>query len=89
MSLVGPRPWPLAMVREQVTAGDDYRSGRGRLDWPGQVQKGRPDPAENADLDLAYVDACRTWSAWRLARYDLGILWQTIGTLRRGEGLRY
>ena len=90
MSLVGPRPWPLAMVQEQVTAGDDYRM-RMMSGWtgPGQVQKGRPDPAEDADLDLAYADACRTWSAWRLVRYDLGILWQTFGTLRRGEGLRY
>jgi lipopolysaccharide/colanic/teichoic acid biosynthesis glycosyltransferase len=90
MSLVGPRPWPLAMVREQAAAGDDYRM-RVMAGWtgPAQVQKGRPDPAEGAEFDLAYADACRTWSAWRLARYDLGILWQTIGTLRRGEGLRY
>ena len=61
MSLVGPRPWPLAMVTEQVTAGDDYRMRMmaGRT-GPAQVQKGHPDQAEDADLDCAYADACLT-----------------------------
>lgn len=90
MSLVGPRPWPPSMVRDQVAAGLDYRN-HAMPGWTGpvQVQKGVVAPERYADLDLAYVDACRHWSGLRLARYDLGILWRTINVLARGEGLRF
>ena len=90
LSLVGPRPWPLSMVREQVAAGYDYRN-RVMAGWtgPAQVQKGITEPAGYAELDLAYVEGCRTWGAARLVRYDLGILWQTVRVLARGEGLQY
>jgi lipopolysaccharide/colanic/teichoic acid biosynthesis glycosyltransferase len=89
LSLVGPRPWPASMVREQEAQGLDYR----RLvvaGWtgPAQVHKGVPG-ARYADLDLAYVEACRTWSGWRLVRFDLSVLWRTVGVLLRGEGLRF
>ena len=41
MSLVGPRPWPPSMVRDQVAAGLDYRN-QVLPGWTGpvQVQKG-------------------------------------------------
>jgi lipopolysaccharide/colanic/teichoic acid biosynthesis glycosyltransferase len=89
MSLVGPRPWPPSMVRDQEAAGLDYRR-LVQAGWtgPAQVTKGVPD-TRYADLDLAYVDACRTWSSSRLVRYDLGILWKTVRVLVRGEGLRF
>jgi lipopolysaccharide/colanic/teichoic acid biosynthesis glycosyltransferase len=90
MSLVGPRPWPLSMVRDQVAAGFDYRN-RIVAGWtgPAQVQKDVTEPARYTDLDLAYVDKCRSWSALRLLRYDLGILANTVKLLARGEGLRF
>lgn len=90
MSLVGPRPWPPSMVRDQVAAGLDYRN-HVMPGWTGpvQVQKGIVEPAGYTKLDLAYVDACRSWSGVRLARYDLGILWRTVKVLARGEGLTY
>lgn len=90
MSLVGPRPWPPSMVRDQIAAGLDYRN-RVLPGWTGpvQVQKGIVEPAGYTNLDLAYVDASRRWSGLRLARYDLGILWQTVKVLARGEGLTY
>ena len=47
------------------------------------------EPAGYTQLDLAYVDACRTLSGGRLVRYDLGILWQTVKLMARGEGLRF
>lgn len=89
MTLVGPRPWPPEMVREQEREGLGYR----RLvmaGWtgPAQVQKGVPGVLY-ADLDLAYVEACRTWRSWRLLRFDISILRQTVRVLLRGEGLRY
>ena len=90
MSLVGPRPWPPSMVRDQVARGLDYRN-HAMPGWTGpvQVQKGIIEPAGYTRLDLAYVDACRRWSSMRLVRYDLRILGRTVKVLARGQGLTY
>ena len=90
MSLVGPRPWPPSLVERQLADGIDYRN-EVKAGWtgPAQVQKGVTEPAGYTELDLAYVEACRAWSAGRLVRYDLGILWQTVKLMARGEGLRF
>jgi lipopolysaccharide/colanic/teichoic acid biosynthesis glycosyltransferase len=90
MSLVGPRPWPVEMVADQVAAGLDYRT-RAIAGWtgPAQVQKGVTEPAGYTSLDLSYVESCRTWSPGRLLRYDLGILGRTVKVIVRGEGLSY
>jgi lipopolysaccharide/colanic/teichoic acid biosynthesis glycosyltransferase len=90
MSLVGPRPWPPAMVREQVEAGHDYRN-RVPAGWTGpvQVHKGLVHEDDYVALDLAYVDALRTRSALGLLRLDLSILARTLKVLVRREGLTY
>jgi lipopolysaccharide/colanic/teichoic acid biosynthesis glycosyltransferase len=89
MSLVGPRPWPPAMVDDQIKGGLNYRS-LVQAGWtgPAQVTKG-DDSVSYADLDLAYVSACRTLSPVRLVRYDLRILVRTAAVILRGQGLRY
>lgn len=90
VSLVGPRPWPPSMVRRQVESGLDYRL-HVMAGWTGpvQVQKGVVEPEGYAALDLAYVEACRSWSAARLLRHDLSLLRRTLAVLARGEGLRF
>jgi lipopolysaccharide/colanic/teichoic acid biosynthesis glycosyltransferase len=90
MSLVGPRPWPLVLVRSQVASGHDYRN-LVQAGWtgPAQVTKGSTDPVSYLDLDLRYVQACRTWKPARLVRYDLGILVRTAIVIARGQGLRF
>jgi lipopolysaccharide/colanic/teichoic acid biosynthesis glycosyltransferase len=90
MSLVGPRPWPPAMVNAQVAAGLDYRN-HVVAGWtgPAQVQKGNVDTARYTDLDLGYVEACRMLGARRLLGYDLSILAETLKVIARGEGLQY
>lgn len=90
MSLVGPRPWPPSMVRDRVAAGLDYRN-QVMSGWTGpvQVQKGIVEPSDYAKLDLAYVDACRSWSGPKLVRHDLKILSRTVKVLARGQGLTY
>lgn len=90
MSLVGPRPWPPAMVRAQIEEGLDYRLGV-QAGWtgPAQITKGRAVGRSYAELDLEYVQACRTWRSARLVLYDVRILWRTLGVLLRGEGLRF
>jgi lipopolysaccharide/colanic/teichoic acid biosynthesis glycosyltransferase len=89
MSLVGPRPWPPAMVSEQAAAGLTYRS-LVQAGWtgPAQVTKGAPDSASHASLDLAYTEACRSWNSRKLLRHDLAILTKTLPVLLRGQGLR-
>lgn len=82
MSLVGPRPLPVAYL-DRFVAGERRRhevrpgitglaqvSGRNALSW-----------AEQLDLDVAYVDT-------RSARLDLAILRKTVGVVLSGKGAR-
>jgi lipopolysaccharide/colanic/teichoic acid biosynthesis glycosyltransferase len=88
MSLVGPRPWPPAMVERQVAAGLDYRNRiQAGLTGPAQVTKGEGIPYE--DLDAEYLARIGSLSSWGLVRYDLQILRETVQMIRRGEGLNY
>ena len=90
MSLVGPRPWPPSMVANQVAKGFTYRN-EVRAGWtgPAQVQKGITESAGYTELDLAYVEACRTRSGLGIVLLDLRILGQTVKVIARGEGLQY
>ena len=90
LSLVGPRPWPRTMVDGQIATGLDYRL-RVMAGWTGPVQarKGDPTATDYTDIDLEYVEACRTLSQWQLVRLDLRILRTTVHTMLRGEGLQY
>jgi lipopolysaccharide/colanic/teichoic acid biosynthesis glycosyltransferase len=88
ISLVGPRPWPPEMVRRQVAEGREYRTLiLAGLTGPAQVTKGEGIPYE--DLDIRYLERCRTLSSWALVRYDLQILWRTVVVIARGEGLNF
>ena len=72
MSLVGPRPWPPAMVATQVAKGFTYRN-EFVAGWtgPAQVEKGVTESSGYSVLDVAYVEACRRASAWQVIRTDL------------------
>jgi lipopolysaccharide/colanic/teichoic acid biosynthesis glycosyltransferase len=88
ISLVGPRPWPPALVERQVAEGFDYRNSiAAGLTGPAQVAKGSG--RRYLDLDLEYVEALRRLRGWQVVRLDFTILRRTIGVLARGEGLEY
>jgi lipopolysaccharide/colanic/teichoic acid biosynthesis glycosyltransferase len=88
LSLVGPRPWPPELVERQVAEGLTYRNEiAAGLTGPAQVTKGSD--RLYADLDVAYVERCRTLGGLSLVRYDLQILEQTIRVMARGQGLSY
>src|SRR6266508_2234179 len=88
ISLVGPRPWPQALVEWQVSEGHDYRNRVvAGLTGPAQVTKGSALRYEG--LDLEYVERCQRLGGWALARYDLGILRQTVRVIARGQGLNF
>jgi lipopolysaccharide/colanic/teichoic acid biosynthesis glycosyltransferase len=90
MSLVGPRPWPVAMVEKQVAQGYAYRH-QVLAGWtgPAQVSKDSPLRSQATEFDLEYVEACRTLGAGRLLRYDLKLLASSVATMLRGRGLKY
>jgi lipopolysaccharide/colanic/teichoic acid biosynthesis glycosyltransferase len=90
MSLVGPRPWPLPMVANQVAQGLTYRN-EFVAGWtgPAQVQKGVVTTSHYVALDLEYIEKCRTARPVRVVRTDLGLLWASVRTLARGEGLQF
>jgi len=88
MSLVGPRPWPPHLVEQQRAEGVTYRDEvPAGLTGLAQLTKGSDQ--RYADLDVAYIDRCRTLGSWALVRYDLGILARTASVIGRGEGLSY
>ena len=88
MSLVGPRPWPPPLVERQVAEGYTYRNEvPAGLTGLAQVSKGSDQLFQ--DLDVEYVERCRTLGGWAVARYDLGILASTVRVIARGEGLSY
>ena len=78
------------MVKAQRAKGHDYRD-HVIAGWtgPAQVQKGVTEPGGYTELDLAYVEECRTLRGLRLVFLDLGILWRTVKVTARGEGLRF
>lgn len=88
MSLVGPRPWPPEMVRQQVAEGRDYRN-RVPAGLTGAAQVTKGEGIRYEDLDSRYVEAWSTLSSWALVRYDLQILGQTLAVIARGEGLNF
>jgi lipopolysaccharide/colanic/teichoic acid biosynthesis glycosyltransferase len=88
MSLVGPRPWPLPLVRRQVERGVDYRNRvQAGLTGPAQISKGTEAAFEQ--LDVEYADLLARGSGWSVLRRDLTVLRQTVQTMLRGEGLRF
>jgi hypothetical protein len=78
------------MVANQVAQGFTYRN-EFVAGWTGpvQVQKGVAEPARYAELDIAYVEACRSSTFPQIMRRDLGLLRETMRTLIRGQGLQY
>jgi len=88
LSLVGPRPWPPELVEQQRAEGVTYRDEvSAGLTGLAQLTKGSDQ--RYADLDIAYVERCRTLAGWALVRYDLEIVLRTVRVVARGEGLSY
>jgi lipopolysaccharide/colanic/teichoic acid biosynthesis glycosyltransferase len=90
ISLVGPRPWPVPMVEQQVAQGHDYRLHT-IAGWtgPAQVRKDTHAKAQATGLDLEYVELCGRLSGRGLVLHDLRVLRQSLRTVLRGRGLRY
>jgi lipopolysaccharide/colanic/teichoic acid biosynthesis glycosyltransferase len=90
ISLVGPRPWPVTMVETQVAKGLDYRL-HVIAGWtgPAQVRKDSKAKSKATELDLEYVELCRTLTGRQLVGHDLKVIRQSLRTVLRARGLRY
>jgi len=90
ISLVGPRPWPVTMVETQLAKGLDYRL-HVIAGWtgPAQVRKDSKAKSKATELDLEYVELCRTLTGPQLVRHDLKVIRQSLRTVLRARGLRY
>jgi lipopolysaccharide/colanic/teichoic acid biosynthesis glycosyltransferase len=90
ISLVGPRPWPVSMVEEQVAKGLDYRL-HVVAGWtgPAQARKDSRAKSQATQLDLEYVGLCRSLSGPRLLRHDLTVLHHSLRTVLRARGLKF
>jgi lipopolysaccharide/colanic/teichoic acid biosynthesis glycosyltransferase len=87
-SLVGPRPWPPALVEHQRAEGLTYRD-EVPAGLTGLAQLSKGSEHEYADLDREYIARVSQLGGWGLLRYDLGILVRTVGVIARGQGLSY
>ncbi len=88
MSLVGPRPKPLAEYDEEINRGNDFRAQlQAGLTGPTQVLKGTVrtgDDSLRADRD--YADLLRHGSQLEILAYDTKTVWKTIRVLFKATG---
>jgi len=93
MSIVGPRPWALPEVNAQIQKGYLYRNWiLAGFTSPAQIQlKGVQYSKEMnfLQLEIQYVERCKTWPSWKLVGFDIYVIIWTIFVMRRGEGLKY
>jgi O-antigen biosynthesis protein WbqP len=88
LSLVGPRPWPPALVERQRAEGLTYRD-EVPAGLTGLAQLSKGSEHRYADLDLEYIARASRLRSLGLVRYDLSILARTAGVITRGQGLSY
>jgi lipopolysaccharide/colanic/teichoic acid biosynthesis glycosyltransferase len=88
MSLVGPRPWPPELVERQVGRGIDYRL-RVPAGWTGPAQVAKGTDARFESLDQEYVRLLENGATREIVGHDLRLLWRTLATMLRREGLAY
>ena len=85
MFLIGTRPWPVELYEADLAKGRTLkREMPAGLIGPVQAHKGHP---VDADLDAAYWDAFRTYSAWRLLLLDLKIVGQSLRVQLEHRGI--
>lgn len=87
MFLIGTRPWPLDLYREEMARGiTRKRDMPAGLVGPVQAHKG-DESADPLQLDLEYWDAFRTLPAHKLLSLDLKILTRSIRVQLEHKGL--
>jgi lipopolysaccharide/colanic/teichoic acid biosynthesis glycosyltransferase len=89
MSFVGPRPWPVHFVQQEVERGN-YQKYIVRPGLTGLVQAHKGELERfggDRALDEAYIQACRTLDPLELLAFDLRLMGQSLKKSTKGEGL--
>jgi lipopolysaccharide/colanic/teichoic acid biosynthesis glycosyltransferase len=89
MSVVGPRPWPVHMVEQEIAQGNDQKCVlRPGLTGLVQAHKGELERfGGGRALDDAYIEACRTLGPMKLLMFDLRLMAKSLEKSAKGEGL--
>jgi lipopolysaccharide/colanic/teichoic acid biosynthesis glycosyltransferase len=75
MFLIGTRPAPIELYEEEMAKGiTRKRDMPAGLVGPVQAAKGSSEYGRSVDLDAAYWEAFKSYSAWRMLLLDLRIL---------------
>lgn len=88
MSMVGPRPKPVAEYHEQLALGNTYRAKlRAGLTGPTQILKGTDPATRRPDEDeFAYLELLESGAQLRILRTDLRIIARTVRVLLQATG---
>ena len=90
MSLVGPRPWPPAMVANQVAKGFTYRN-EFVAGWTGPAQVGRASSSRPATRCSTLRTSSRAGRRARGSSFAMisGSFGETFVVMAKGEGLEF
>ncbi|MBW2559316.1 MAG: sugar transferase [Deltaproteobacteria bacterium] len=88
MSLIGPRPKPVAEYEPEIEQGIWRREViRAGLSGSAQLLKGTERTAEDDLLaDLRYIERVRCEGAWSVLALDMGFLWDTVRLMFKMTG---
>jgi len=88
LSLVGPRPKPIAEYEEEIKRGIIRRKViKAGLTGPAQVMKGTARTLEDElKADMDYIQQCRTLPGWRILLLDFTMVLKTLRVLLRMTG---
>jgi lipopolysaccharide/colanic/teichoic acid biosynthesis glycosyltransferase len=90
MFLIGTRPWPIELYEAEMARGiTRKRDMPAGLVGPVQASKGTANSHgdRSIDVDLAYWEAYKTYSWWRLLALDLQILRRSLKVQLEHKGL--
>ncbi|MBF0450555.1 MAG: sugar transferase [Candidatus Magnetomorum sp.] len=91
MSLVGPRPLAVPLVKAQMDRGITFRyqiiagwTSIGQIQYKGIVIDQQ---CNREDLDQQYVDYCFNHHQWQIWCFDMWVLFRTIRVVIEGKGI--
>lgn len=88
MSLVGPRPKPVAEYEDQLARGFDVRTfAPAGLTGPAQIMKGTMrTEADEWKADRRYLALLQSGSTWSVLQFDLRVIGRTLKVMLGGSG---
>ncbi|HEB12148.1 MAG TPA: hypothetical protein ENI11_00540 [Actinobacteria bacterium] len=88
MSIVGPRPKPVAEYSRELELGVTARQLiKAGLTGPVQIMKGtKRTTGEQYQADVDYMNLLRTGTSWEILKYDTRVMLKTAKVMLKGTG---